>query len=146
MLQFRQPGDVLGDLQQAMRLLNGDWQRGKPCRAADIAAALRRDPDLRDDLDALLDRIAAISDTPVEIRRAPSPRKVTPNLALTKRQKEILHWVALGKSNSTIACILGISIHTVDTHLRRIFLRLGTTDRTVTALKAVQQGLIPAAA
>ncbi len=61
---------------------------------------------------------------------------------LSARQREILSWVALGKSNSIIASILGISPHTVDTHMRRIFERLGTTDRTVAAIRAVQSGMI----
>jgi DNA-binding CsgD family transcriptional regulator len=61
---------------------------------------------------------------------------------LSDRQKEILTWVALGKSNSVIASILGISPHTVDTHLRRTFERLGTTDRTVAAIKGIEAGLI----
>ncbi|PRY21266.1 DNA-binding CsgD family transcriptional regulator [Aliiruegeria haliotis] len=61
---------------------------------------------------------------------------------LSARQKEILSWVALGKSNSVVASILGISPHTVDTHLRRAFERLGTTDRTVAAIKGINAGLI----
>ncbi len=61
---------------------------------------------------------------------------------LSARQKEILSWVALGKSNSVIASILEISPHTVDTHLRRAFERLGTTDRTVAAIRGIEAGLI----
>lgn len=65
---------------------------------------------------------------------------------LSHRQLEILSWVAQGKSNNVIATILGISAHTVDTHLRRAFERLETSDRTVAAIRAVQNGWIPAAA
>jgi DNA-binding CsgD family transcriptional regulator len=101
---------------------------------------------LQRDICAVLDRVAEIAERPVPFPGRPRALQMEPVKSLTIRQKEILHWVAMGKSNTAIACILGISAHTVDTHLRRIFLRLGTTDRTVTAIKAVQEGLIPAAA
>lgn len=65
---------------------------------------------------------------------------------LSTRQLEILGWVAKGKSNSVIATILGISPHTVDTHLRRAFERLGTTDRTVAVIRCMQMGVIETAA
>jgi len=61
---------------------------------------------------------------------------------LTERETEILTWVAKGKSNSVIAQILGISHHTVNTYLRRCFLKLGTSDRTSLALIGISHGLI----
>ena len=61
---------------------------------------------------------------------------------LTDRETEILSWVAKGKSNSVIAQILGISHHTVNTYLRRCFLKLGTSDRTSLALIGISHGLI----
>ncbi|WP_068318462.1 helix-turn-helix transcriptional regulator [Aliiruegeria sabulilitoris] len=67
----------------------------------------------------------------------------TPNAPLlSERETEVMTWVAEGKSNSVIATILGISPHTVDTHLRRAFQKLDTTSRTVAAVRAVQGGLI----
>lgn len=61
---------------------------------------------------------------------------------LTERETEILSWVARGKSNSVVAQILGISPHTVNTYMRRIFLKLGTSDRTSVSLIAISNGLI----
>lgn len=61
---------------------------------------------------------------------------------LSKRELEIIRWVARGNSNSAIGKIMGISRHTVDSYLRRIFLKLGTTDRTTAALKALNMGMI----
>ena len=61
---------------------------------------------------------------------------------LTERETEILSWVAKGKSNSVIAQILGISHHTVNTYLRRCFLKLGTSDRTSLALIGISHDLI----
>ena len=61
---------------------------------------------------------------------------------LTDRETEILSWVARGKSNSVIAQILGISPHTVNTYMRRLFLKLGTSDRTSVSLIGISNGLI----
>ena len=58
------------------------------------------------------------------------------------RETEILAWVARGKSNPLIAEILGISSHTVDAHLRRIYLKLGVFDRISAAVRGIGIGLI----
>ncbi|PRY24902.1 LuxR family transcriptional regulator/LuxR family quorum-sensing system transcriptional regulator CciR [Aliiruegeria haliotis] len=65
---------------------------------------------------------------------------------MTDREKEVLAWIAKGKSNSVIADILGISIHTVDTHVRRIFRKLGVNDRTTAAVKGLGVGVLQPAA
>ncbi|MFQ8430031.1 autoinducer binding domain-containing protein [Amaricoccus sp. W119] len=61
---------------------------------------------------------------------------------LSRREKEVLTWVARGKSNAAIAAILGISAHTVDAHLRRIYQKLGVFDRISAALRGIGYGLI----
>lgn len=61
---------------------------------------------------------------------------------LSTREQEILEWVARGKSNSVIAEIMGLSTHTVDAYLRRIFLKLGATDRITATVKGIGNGLI----
>ncbi len=62
---------------------------------------------------------------------------------LSPREHEILDWVAQGKSNSVIAEILGISANTVDSYIRRIFNKLGVSDRVTAAVNAVGYGLLP---
>jgi len=52
------------------------------------------------------------------------------NLGLSPREVEILGWVRMGKTNSEIASILGISIYTVKNHLRHIFKKLDVYNRT----------------
>lgn len=63
---------------------------------------------------------------------------------LSAREREILDWVARGKSNSVIADILSISAGTVDTYLRRIYDKLGVSDRTSAAVRGIGMGLIAA--
>lgn len=63
---------------------------------------------------------------------------------LSNREKEILDWVARGKSNGVIAEILGIAPGTVDTYVRRIYEKLDVSDRTSAAVKGVGLGLIAA--
>jgi DNA-binding CsgD family transcriptional regulator len=65
-----------------------------------------------------------------------------PPPSLSDREAEILAWVARGKSNSLIAEILGISVHTVDAHLRRIYVKLGVFDRITAAVRGIGIGLI----
>ena len=62
--------------------------------------------------------------------------------SLSTRELEVLLWVARGKTNNSIAEILGISAHTVDAHLRRVFLKLGVADRISAALRGLGFGLI----
>lgn len=61
---------------------------------------------------------------------------------LSTRESEVLEWIARGKSNASIAGILGISNHTVDTHVRRIFAKLGAADRVTAAIRGIGSGLI----
>jgi LuxR family transcriptional regulator/LuxR family quorum-sensing system transcriptional regulator CciR len=65
-----------------------------------------------------------------------------PQPELSERETEVLAWVARGKSNGIIGDILGISGHTVDAHLRRIYLKLGVFDRISAAVRGIGVGLI----
>ncbi|MDH4329057.1 MAG: LuxR C-terminal-related transcriptional regulator [Nitrospira sp.] len=51
------------------------------------------------------------------------------HLGLSRRETEILSWVAQGKSNAEIGTILGISSRTVQKHLERIYSKLGVENR-----------------
>lgn len=50
-------------------------------------------------------------------------------LRLSRRETEVLGWIAEGKSNPEIAEILGIKVGTVKTHLERIYDKLGLDHR-----------------
>ena len=64
------------------------------------------------------------------------------NVHLTNREKEILLWVAEGKSDSIIADIIGVSHAAIRFHLNNIFKKLGANERTLATVKAIRQGLI----
>lgn len=63
--------------------------------------------------------------------------------ALSPREQEVVQLAAKGLSNKAIAAVLGISIWTVSTHLRRIFNKLDVGSRTEMITKAMQRGLLP---
>ena len=55
------------------------------------------------------------------------------NRLLTLREREVLAWLARGKSNAEIGAILGISSATVGKHLEHIYPKLGVENRTAAA-------------
>jgi DNA-binding CsgD family transcriptional regulator len=57
---------------------------------------------------------------------------------LTKREAEVLAWVAQGKTNAETAIILGLSVRTVQKHLEHVFAKLGVETRTSATFKAWQ--------
>jgi len=59
-------------------------------------------------------------------------------LPLTRRESEILAYVAVGKTNREIAIILDISSRTVSKHVEHILERLGVETRTAAAASALQ--------
>lgn len=59
-------------------------------------------------------------------------------LRLSRRETEILGWVAQGKTNPEIGTILGISHRTVQKHLERIYGRLGVENRHAAMSVAMQ--------
>ncbi len=64
----------------------------------------------------------------------PRPVKLSP------REKEVLSWVAQGKSNGVVAEILDIAESTVITHLERSYRKLGVDNRVTAALRALSVG------
>jgi pimeloyl-ACP methyl ester carboxylesterase/DNA-binding CsgD family transcriptional regulator len=70
-------------------------------------------------------------------RLALSPRDAGP-FGLTGRERDVLQLVAEGRTNRQIADVLFVSPHTVSHHLRGIFAKTGTTNRTAAAAAARQ--------
>lgn len=68
--------------------------------------------------------------------RDPTPAGLSP------REREIVDRMAFGDTNKAIAHRLRLSPHTVDTMVRRLFDKLGVTDRTSAAILALGSGMI----
>ena len=64
-------------------------------------------------------------------------------LELSKRELEILGFMALGDSNEEIAAKLFISLSTVKTHNQNLFVKLDVKRRTQAVEKAKRLNLIP---
>ena len=61
---------------------------------------------------------------------------------LSEREKEILQLMTTGLIKKEIADRLALSIHTVDTYLRRIYEKLQVNTRTGAVAKALREGLV----
>lgn len=66
----------------------------------------------------------------------------TPNIALTRRETEVLVLVADGLSNRAIGHHLHLTEGTVKSHLARIYTKLGVDSRTAAVATATDLGLI----
>jgi transcriptional regulator EpsA len=82
-------------------------------------------------IDIVWRRVAAfqLDDLPAEGIRVPS------TLELSAREREILHRLSHGSTNSHIAETLDISLFTVKNHLKRIFRKIGVSNRTQAAAR-----------
>jgi DNA-binding CsgD family transcriptional regulator len=69
-------------------------------------------------------------------RLAPAVPQPEP-AGLTPRERDVLHWLAHGKTDSEIGALLSISPRTVHKHLEHIYIKLGVETRTA----AVMRGL-----
>lgn len=61
---------------------------------------------------------------------------------LTDRETDVLRLVADGHGNKEIAAQLNVSVSTVKLHVQDILSKLGASDRTHAAVKALRQGLL----
>lgn len=81
---------------------------------------------------------AAVATTLVTHLRGPTPP------ALTRRELDVLRYIACGLSNPEIGRELFIGEATVKSHVTRIFEKLGVTDRTAAVTAAIARGILPA--
>jgi DNA-binding NarL/FixJ family response regulator len=76
-------------------------------------------------------------------RRLPEerPEPLPPGL-LTPREVEVLRLLAQGQTNREIARELSIALSTVKNHVQHIITKLGVSDRTQAAVRAVELGVL----
>ena len=82
----------------------------------------------------LVSRLAAEASTRGSERRRDAP--------LTPRELEVLRLIVEGETNRRISQRLHLSLSTVKRNLERIISKLGVSDRTQAAVRAVELGLL----
>lgn len=98
--------------------------------------SLRRSSQLRLASPEVLDRLV-IESNGVRLASAGHTR----GISLTDREVEVLRYVARGLAKKEIAEILGLSVRTIDTHVRNLMEKLGIHDRVELARYAIREGL-----
>ena len=72
-------------------------------------------------------------------------REVSPDTewaSLSTKERDILNWVAGGKTDDEIAEILSISRNTVDSHMRNIYRKMNAHNRVSAVVAGIRQGHI----
>jgi len=101
-----------------------------------------RDLQVAHQLQPVLSGIYALRDRLTQ--QSPSNTRQDPGIRLTTRELAVLNLMADGLIAAAIARRLGISPRTVNKHIEHIYEKLGTHDRTTTALRAGTLGLLQA--
>ena len=63
--------------------------------------------------------------------------------SLSAKELEVVRLLALGKTNRQVAEDLVVSLSTVKTYVERVMKKLGVSDRTQAAVRAISLGLLP---
>ncbi len=77
-----------------------------------------------------------------QLRAAPVSAPASAPGSLTPREREVLRLLAQGRTNRQIGQCLGISPGTAKNHVEHILAKLGVSDRTQAAARAVELGLL----
>ncbi len=67
-----------------------------------------------------------------------------PAVQLSPREREVLQLLAQGQTNREIARTLTVSASTIKIHVEHILAKLGVSDRTQAAVRAIELGLLQA--
>ena len=68
--------------------------------------------------------------------------KTAREATLTQRELEVLQHIAEGKNDRTIAESLHISEHTVRSHIKNLYRKLGVSSRAHAVARALREGII----
>ena len=104
-----------------------------------LCVARRSSSDL-DALTLLLGEACAAAGQDTGVDRSAAQRlrpAIFAALPLTPREREVVRWVAAGKTDRDIAALLGCSHRTVQKHLERSYAKLGVETRTAAAMRAL---------
>jgi DNA-binding NarL/FixJ family response regulator len=88
----------------------------------------------------LVDAIRRAAAGGLAFSRRPSAGTSGGTVRLSAREHDVVRLVVDGRSNDEIGGALGIGSKTVETHLRRLFDRVGVASRTELATRALREG------
>lgn len=88
----------------------------------------------------ILTRLLSQTSSSASLSLAVSP---SGTIDLTEREREVLAGVAQDERSKEIALRLGITTHTVATHLTNIYAKLGVDSRISAVVVAIERGLLP---
>lgn len=101
-----------------------------------------RDPDLSPGARRAIELISLYSHEALKRKLLEDGRFREAHTPLTDREREVMSWVAAGKSDIEIAAILSIAPGTVTVHVQRAKHKLDAFTRTFAVVKAVRCGEI----
>ena len=84
------------------------------------------------------DAAANSMDTAVDGAAAGGDAMAPARPALTQREVEVLRLLARGRSYGAIATQLGVSIHTVAAHIKKLYLKLDVHTAAAAVMRAVE--------
>jgi len=97
-------------------------------------------PDLSQRARAALELIGLYAHQALHQAKMRETRRAADHTPLTPREREVMRWIAVGKSNDEIGSILGIQGSTVKTLLGRAQLKLNAATRTYAVVQALRLG------
>ena len=97
-------------------------------------------PDLSERARAALELIGLYAHQELQRAAMRDKRRVAAHRPLTPREREVMRWVAVGKTNDEIGCILGVQGATIKPILARAQLKLDASGRTYAVVQAIRLG------
>lgn len=115
-------------LREAARVLRAEHATDEALKHLTYAARLYRDRDMVDESAHVRCEIRELVTTDDSVTAWAASRAES-SWGLTNREKEIVDEVSAGRSNIEIAAQYGISVRTIETHMRNIRRKTGAVDR-----------------
>src|SRR5206468_751459 len=107
------------------------------CDAIQILRKSRRHPPARKRCPCLPRSVAAGGNCFAAELESPAAQS-----ALSARELEVIRHLGRGLSNYDLGRVLGVSEHTIKSHLKAIFGKLGVADRAEAVARAYELGLV----
>ena len=143
--------EFFGDLPQRANHLPAPlerWIKQQSLARPNKGAAFRSSTAIKRNGEELVVRLVTDKREGIQLVRLEKQRRAfsagsLERLGLSRRETEVLRWLAQGKTNAGIGAGLGLSRFTVRKHLEHIYQKLGVQTRTAAAALAYGERLKP---